>query len=119
MNNDLFEHSQIKRIICPAKNAYDYIDEIEKKIIDLKETFEICLIALGPTATVLASRLSKKEIQAIDIGHIDIEYEWFLSNASKKVPIAGKYTNETSSKLIDAELVSDLYLQQIIARIGI
>ena len=36
------------------------------------------LIALGPTATILAYDLAEKGVQALDVGHIDIEYEWFL-----------------------------------------
>ena len=34
------------------------------------------LVALGPTATVLAYDLSKIGYQAIDIGHIDISFVW-------------------------------------------
>ena len=54
------------------------------KILCRESTDSIILIALGPTATVLAYDLSKRGYQAIDVGHIDIEYEWFLNNASKK-----------------------------------
>ncbi len=52
------------------------------------------LLALGPTATVLAYDLSLRGFQAIDIGHIDIEYEWFLMKATKKVPIKNKHVQE-------------------------
>ena len=42
------------------------------------------IIALGPTATVLAYDLAKEGYQALDMGHFDIEYEWYLRNATKK-----------------------------------
>ena len=48
---------------------------------------KLILIALGPTATILAYDLYKLGYRAIDIGHIDIEYEWFLRKANTKIPI--------------------------------
>lgn len=95
VGNDLLRSAQsIKRIIAPAENAfkkYEQIYKITKKYFDNDVLF---LIALGPTATVLAYDLGKEGYQAIDIGHLDIEYEWYLSGASKKEAIAGKYVNE-------------------------
>ena len=119
MNNDLFSKAkEVKRIICPSNNAYDYVLDIEKSIKEVASDFDICLVALGPTATILASRLSSK-IQTIDIGHIDIEYEWFLRKSKTKEVIAGKYTNETKEKLIEKDLVDENYLAQIIKKIGV
>ena len=40
---------------------------------------KLILIALGPTATVLSYDLYKLGYHVIDIGHADIEYEWFLN----------------------------------------
>ena len=51
---------------------------------------KLILIALGPTATVLSYDLNKLGYQAIDIGHADIEYEWYLRKAKKKIPIKNK-----------------------------
>ena len=33
--------------------------------------------------------------QAVDIGHVDIEYEWFLKSATTKIRIDGKYMGES------------------------
>ena len=52
------------------------------------------LLALGPTATILAYDLSVMGYQAIDIGHIDVEYEWFKLGTREKIPLKGKYVNE-------------------------
>ena len=79
------------------------------------------LLALGPTATALAYDLYKSGYQAIDIGHVDIEYEWFLKKASKKMKIKGKYIGEGVStkeeRLNIGDIVDEKYESQIIAKI--
>ena len=75
VGNDLFDNANsVERIICPSKNAYSKIDEIEL-LIEKHAENKLVLLILGPTAKVLAKRLSIKKIQAIDMGHIDSEYE--------------------------------------------
>lgn len=93
--NDLFDNAKtIKRIIAPAKNAFDKFDEIFEEALKVQKDY-MFLVALGPTATVLVSELSKLDRTAFDIGHIDIEYEWMLSGAKKKVAVDGKAVNES------------------------
>jgi len=94
--NDLFSGAKsISRILCPAVDAFDKyyetIDYIKKNIS--KST--LIILALGPTATAMAFELSQMDYQALDLGHIDIEYEWFLSGTDKKIPIKNKFVNET------------------------
>lgn len=96
VGNDLLDNCKsIKRIICPSENAFDKYDEI---ISELKKQPKdsLILIALGPTATVLAYEMSKEGYQALDLGHLDIEYEWCIRNATKREKIINKYTNEVS-----------------------
>ena len=84
MGNDLFSNAKkIERILCPAENAFDKYDDIVNKVLE-QDSGKLVLIALGMTATVLAYDLHKLGYWAIDIGHIDIEYEWFLRGAAKK-----------------------------------
>jgi len=94
VGNDLLSNaSMVKRIVCPAENAFSKYDEIlneAKKHTDA----ELFLIALGPTASILAYDLDCLGYQAIDIGHLDIEYEWYLKGANTKTPVVGKYVNE-------------------------
>ena len=76
------------------------------------------LIALGPTATVLAYDLFKLGYQSIDIGHLDIEYEWFLRNASSKIAIENKIVIENHDKNNTFTKIKDeKYYKQIIAKI--
>lgn len=94
VGNDLFSDSaSIERIICPAKNAFDKYDEIFDSAIKLGAN-KLILLALGPTATVLAFELAKNDYWALDIGHIDIEYMWMLHNADTRIPVKGRYVAE-------------------------
>lgn len=117
VGNDLFAGAKsIKRILAPTLNAYASYDRIVDAVLRIHNN-ELVILALGPTATVLAADLSKLGIQALDIGHLDIEYEWYLDNAEKKEAISGKYTNEvyeghTFSRCDDSE-----YQDQILENI--
>lgn len=95
VGNDLFSNANsIQRVICPSVNAFDKYSSILESAVELATPNSLILIALGPTATVLAYDLFSKGYQAIDIGHVDVEYEWFLMGANEKKPIEGKYVNE-------------------------
>ena len=79
---------------------------------------DLVLLALGPTATVLAYDLAKSGIQALDIGHIDIEYEWYLRKDRTHKKIEGKYVSEAQSGTEVGEIdVNDDYWKQVVANI--
>ena len=115
VGNDLFDGAKsIKRIICPSRNAYSKKTEIMEEILKHSEG-RLILLMLGPTAKVLAYQLASKGIQAIDIGHIDSEYEWMQMGAEKKVLLRNKHTAEFN---LDTEIElanDDEYLSQIVA----
>lgn len=114
VGNDLFANAaSIRRIIAPANDAFEQYDKVLDSI-KKNHKGELVLIALGPAATVLAYDLSNCGIQAVDIGHIDIEYMWFLMGAKKKVPIPGKYTNECSDGHEVGECDEPEYLREVI-----
>ena len=117
VGNDLFDNvSSIRRILCPPTSAFDKYGQIleEAKKLDKDVLF---LIALGPTATVLAYDLFKAGYQAIDAGHIDIEYEWFKMKATRKIKIASKYVNEAFEGSEAADVIDSEYKKQIICTI--
>lgn len=116
VGNDLFSNTRsIKRILCPAENAFDAYDRILETTVSCWQG-ELVILALGPTATVLASDLAHRGIQTLDMGHIDIQYEWFLSGNSFQ-PVQGKYTNETvDGRQVDS-CEDEVYLSQIIAEV--
>lgn len=92
--NDLFENANsIQRIICPPKNAFSKIKNIEEAIVTFS-TNRLVLLMLGPTAKIIVDDLKYKNIQMIDLGHIDSEYEWYKMGAKSKIPVPNKHTAE-------------------------
>ena len=71
------------------------------------------LLAIGPTATILAYDLYKEGYQAIDIGHVDIEYEWFLRQAKTKIKIENKYVCEAGAGQNVGDIQDEKYLSEI------
>ena len=118
IGNDLFNNAKsIKRIICPSQNAFKVYDKIIKQVTKLGEN-RLILVALGPTASILTYDLYKLGYQSIDFGHLDIEYEWFLRNTTKKLQIENKYVNEAEGINHNFTKVKDKnYYKQIIAYI--
>lgn len=114
IGNDLFDNANsIRRILCPAVDAYSKYKEILEYSCSVMDV-DLYLIALGPTATVLAYDLHICGKQAIDIGHIDVEYEWYLMGAKKKVAIKNKYVNEVPDGRYVTECNDWEYNSQII-----
>lgn len=62
----------VKYIYTKAVDAYDDIDDLREKLI--KDTSDLIILSLGPTATVLASDLSNMGKWAIDLGHVASAY---------------------------------------------
>lgn len=117
VGNDLFDNSKsIFRILAPAENAFRRYDEIIEAVKKVNKD-KLILIALGPTATVLAYDLYKLGYWAIDIGHIDLEYEWLKMNAKKQVKILNKYTNEVENGDKISECTDLKYNSEIINKI--
>ena len=118
IGNDLFDNMKsIQRIICPSENAFEIYDKIYNEALKIDKN-KLVLLALGPTATVLAYDLFTAGYQAIDIGHVDIEYEWFLRKATKKIKIESKYVTEVKEGRENIQEVKDeKYKNEIVARI--
>jgi glycosyltransferase family protein len=113
VRNDLFSNARtVRRILCPATNAFRKYPAILQESARI-ERDALALIALGPTATVLAHDLHLLGYQALDIGHLDIEYEWFLRGAEKKIAIPHKHVNEVDY-LPDDDLADVRYQSEII-----
>jgi hypothetical protein len=64
---DMSSASSVRTVWAPSRDAYAKIKEIEEQIGKPSGPVIMCL---GCTATVLASRLHKKGVWGIDLGHI-------------------------------------------------
>lgn len=117
IGSDFFSKStSIRRILAPSFNAFNKYGEILEAIKNNWKEGEIVIIALGPTATILAYDLAKLGIRALDFGHIDVEYEWCISNATYKQPLKYKYFGDDTFEPT-TELLDDEYEKSIICKI--
>lgn len=120
IGNDLLSNTKsIKRIICPSLNAYSNYSKILSTALTINSN-NLILVALGPTAKILCYDLSLNNYTCLDVGHLDVEYEWFLRKSTKKITIPGKYVNETTKKWIDQEdpfSKDEEYINSIIKKI--
>lgn len=131
LGNDLLKDAcQVERILAPAVNAFDKYDQILGKALEIgarnknlnaeNKVEVLFLLALGPTAKPLVLDLINAGYRAIDIGHLDIEYEWYLRGAKKKIPIPGKYVNEAKDGKEwseNPEFDFEQYNREVVARI--
>lgn len=121
VGNDLLDNAaNIYRILAPAKNAYDAYDKIIASVKAHAPKGTLIIIALGPTATIMAYDLAKMGYQALDLGHFDIQYECHIRGLNSKTPIPGKYTNEggeAGQKVDDSAIKDDRYVKSIVDKV--
>lgn len=115
VGNDLFaDCKQIKRILGPQVGAFSKYDDILTEVLRYPADKWLVILALGPTATVLAYDLAQKGYQAIDIGNVDTEYEWYKMGALTKVPIPNKYVHEAGGFHGSEDTIDKDYQSQIV-----
>ncbi len=126
VGNDLFHGAKkIERMECPEKNAWDVYADILETVKRKAGYNTLICISLGPTATVLAYDLAVAGYQALDIGQLDNEYEWYIRGAEERIPIPGKMVAEVDKgKCADDKAGINKeteveYQQQIVAEIGL
>ncbi|UDM70610.1 GT-D fold domain-containing glycosyltransferase [Vagococcus fluvialis] len=106
VGNDLFDNARcVKRILGPAENAFSKYEQLYLSITGFLENNEgyIVILALGPTASILSQDISANGFRALDMGHIDIEYEWYLNKAFEKSIVPSKYVNEHHDGILTTE----------------
>lgn len=118
IGNDLYDNAKsVQRILGPATNAIDMYDEMLEAITKNVSKDKLVLLSYGMVATVLAYDLAKLGYWAVDIGHLDLEYEWFKRKAEERVQVKGKYANEVQGGNDVAECTDPIYLSQILVDI--
>ena len=75
------------------------------------------ILCMGPAAGVVAYDIYKAGYQALDIGHVDLEYEWYLGGNGSRCEVKNKYNNEFPGGDIVEDVEDEEYLRQIICRI--
>lgn len=114
--NDLFDNAKsVQRLLAPTRNAF----EVYERIFDCAKKIEknkLILMVLGPAGKVLAYDLIQIGFQVIDIGQIDMDYEWYRVGRNIKVPIPTKYVSQLPPAEI-RNVTDEEYLEQIIEEI--
>ena len=121
VGNDLLDNAaSVSRILAPGKNAFFKYDEIIEEVRRQGKE-KLILTTLGPTATVLAYDLAKEGYWILDIGQLDVEYEWYLRGVDQRCDIPYKCVSEVNQYVEIKTDDNDEYIQQykreIIARI--
>ena len=87
VGNDLLDTAaSIERILCPPSDAYGALPEI----IDACTAYDkdrLFLLSVGVAAKFLAVELFKRGYRVLDIGNLDMEYEWYVRRAPGKMKL--------------------------------
>lgn len=88
--NNVFNNvNSVEYIDAPNKNAFSEYKNILKQCLEYSKN-KLFLIILGPTATVLAYDLAILGYQALDMGHIAKDYDYFKCGFDGSVVVNGK-----------------------------
>ena len=116
--NDLLDNAHsIKRILGPTQNAFERYDELLEMAKAKIKKEDLILLALGPAGKVLGYDLVNAGYQVVDVGQIDMDYEWYRIGIGRKVHISNKYVSQMPPAWV-GELDDENYLQQIIGRVS-
>lgn len=115
VGNNLFDNAaSFKRIIAPGTNSFRKYDDILDACLKYCSKNNLFLLAIGPSSGVLAYDLVQNDYQAIDVGHIDLEYMWYLAGAENRTSIPSRYNNEVDPDVIPEPVQDNAYYEQII-----
>lgn len=114
VGNDLFDTARsIERIICPPNDAYGAIPAI----LDACTTYEkdrLFVLSVGVAAKFLTVELFHLGYRALDIGNLDLEYEWYVRRAPGKIRLE---KHEVIGETANREAGYTEYLEQIKVRV--
>ena len=117
-DNELMDNvKSLHRILCPTQHAFGSYDDILEAAQQIDKD-SLILVVLGPAAKPLVYDLAKQGYQAIDLGQIDMDYEWYRAGVGLKVPNPRKYVSQLPPAEV-LELEDENYAKQIIARVGV
>jgi len=114
VGNDLFDTARsIERIICPPSDAYRAVPAILDACTDYEKD-RLFVLSVGVAAKFLVVELFRQGYRALDIGNMDMEYEWYVRRAPGKIRLE---KHELISEQENREAGYEEYLEQIKARV--
>lgn len=119
VGNDLYDNAKsLQRILGYSTNGFSHYDKMLHAITSHIKPEEGNLSSLLWTyGNNTCIRPCKLGYQAVDIGHLDIEYEWYQRGDMNGGVVKGKYTNEAMGGNNVEECADEKYLSQIICDI--
>lgn len=116
VGNGLLDNAaSVRRILGPAVSSFDRYEDILKGALVAAEKDVLFLVAMGPCAGVVVYDLAKAGYQAIDIGHVDLEYEWYRAGVENRGPVKNRYNNEfPGGENVEETDLPKEYFEQII-----
>lgn len=115
VGNDLFDTARsIERIICPPSDAYGAVPAILSACMNYGKD-RLFVLSVGVAAKFLTVELFKQGYRALDIGNLDMEYEWYVRRAPEKIKLA---KHELVSEEANRAAGYTAYLEQIKTRVG-
>ena len=102
VGNDLFDSAvSIERIICPPSNAYGALPAIVEACLSYNKD-RLFLLSVGVAAKFLTMELFRRGYRVLDIGNMDMEYEWYLRKTPDKMSlekhsVAGEEANRQAA----------------------
>lgn len=114
VGNDLFDtaHS-VERIICPPSDAYGAVSAILEACTNYEKD-RLFVLSVGVAAKFLTVELFRQGYRALDIGNLDMEYEWYVRRASGKIRLE---KHELISEEENRAAGYEEYLRQIKVRV--
>lgn len=110
VGNDLLDTAaSIERIICPPKDAYAAIPQI-LEACESYDRYRLFLLSVGVAAKFLALELFRKGYRVLDIGNMDLEYEWYVRQAPDKCRLE---KHEVEGEAANEEAGYTEYLSQV------
>lgn len=114
VGNDLFDTAgSIERIICPPSDAYGAIPAIMDACMKYEKD-RLFVLSVGVAAKFLTVELFRRGYRALDIGNMDLEYEWYVRQSPGKMRIE---KHEVIGEEANRAAGYTAYLEQISVRV--
>lgn len=110
VGNDLLDAARsVERIICPPSDAYGALPEILEACLRYDKD-RLFLLSVGVAAKFLAVELFRRGYRVLDIGNMDIEYEWYVRRSPGKCRLE---KHEIEGEAANREAGYSEYLSQV------
>lgn len=110
VGNDLLDTARsVERIICPPSDAYGALPEILEACLGYDRD-RLFLLSVGVAAKFLAVELFERGYRVLDIGNMDMEYEWYVRRSPGKCRLE---KHEVEGEAANREAGYREYLSQV------